>query len=124
MSKPVTLSEFFGYEGNATEMMTTMGERGLFNNKSYCVQVVLPNGEKRYLRCIGKTKEKALKEAVTFVKSIEVNEGKQVYWRFTGDNLFHLGTNLEAYKAFKNENGLKGKLKKIFEYLFVEEIDE
>jgi hypothetical protein len=85
-------------------------------DKRASVEILLRNGNRRHYRCKAQTQYAALKEVLTFIQSIEVAEGEQVYWRFKGEKVFHYGSQMP--QQYSRLEKIKNK---IYNFIFDED---
>ncbi|MBU7595875.1 DUF6018 family natural product bioysynthesis protein [Metabacillus halosaccharovorans] len=64
----------------------------LVNPYRLSVEINFRDGSKRYFRCKNFDRNYALSEVLTLIKSIETKTGEKVYWRFKGEEIYHIGS--------------------------------
>lgn len=75
-------------------------------------EIILKDGTRRYYRCKNVDHKSAMREVLTFVKSIETELDQQVAWRFKGQNNYYIGSDMPI------EFTKRHKIKNIFLQLF------
>lgn len=59
--------------------------------RSYAVEIILPDGERRHFRSKNCSKKEAEKEILAYVASIETYLDKPVFWRYAGESVYRMG---------------------------------
>ena len=59
--------------------------------KSYGVEIILPDGERRHFRSKSCSKKEAEQEILAYVASIESYLNRPVFWRYAGEKVYRMG---------------------------------
>lgn len=86
-------------------------KRKLIGHKA---ELLFEDASRRFYHCKNSNKQKALKEASTFVQSMEMATGQRVAWKMSSETHYRLGSKLDV----KDNQSFTLKLKKCLEYFF------